>query len=152
DWGDGVHTAEPTTITQNLDGSYTVTSNRPVYTAAGAYTVTVSISEDSGNVSTTVTDTQKVVLVNLVAPPVVVLNQPAGFTVTDVAQPGRPVYLYDADGNGLGFGLLDSNGHATVSLSFQTPGTHIVTAVWDNSSDPTESSVPVTVDVVLPFL
>src|SRR5262249_52652278 len=151
DWGIAGHDSDPATVTQNPDLSYTVTALRPVYTAGGDYAVVVSISED--NASTTVNDSQHVSgNVALAAPPVVIVNQPAAFTVVDIADPARPVYLYDAGGNGLAFGVLDATGHATIYVTFQTPGTHIVTAVYDNDfGDPNHSSASIPVDVVLPF-
>src|SRR6202035_2822414 len=60
-WGLTGHTADPATVTQNQDGSYTVTGDRPAFSEEVVnQNVVVSISEDSGAASTTVTDTQTV--------------------------------------------------------------------------------------------
>src|SRR5262249_57319356 len=44
DWGIPEHAADPAGITQNSDGSYTVTALRPVFLDNGAYAVAVSVS------------------------------------------------------------------------------------------------------------
>jgi hypothetical protein len=47
--------------------------------------------------------------------------------------------------------ISDKTHQTTIFVTFQTPGTHIVTAVFNNQfTDPNEVSLPATVDVVLP--
>jgi hypothetical protein len=58
DWAIAGHHADPATIFQNGDGSYTITADRPVYTEDGVYTVTISIFED--NSFTNTRDSQEV--------------------------------------------------------------------------------------------
>src|SRR5207249_2289937 len=58
DWGIAGHHADAATVTQpgGSGSSYTVTATRPQFNEEGSYTVTVTISEDAGNTSTTVND------------------------------------------------------------------------------------------------
>jgi hypothetical protein len=53
-WGITGHTADPATVSQNTDGSYTVTATRPIFAEDSIYSVAVTISED--NTSTPVND------------------------------------------------------------------------------------------------
>jgi hypothetical protein len=65
-WGNGLVTA---TVSQNGDGSYTVFSPRPLFTEAGNFSVTWSVSED--NASATSSDQ-----LTVTEPPITVAGQP----------------------------------------------------------------------------
>ena len=142
DYGDGVGgTPAPQTLTLNADKTFNLSHT---YTAVGAYTVTVTVSDHPvGSPSLSGTAS---FLVTVAAPAFVPFQvgsfspTTSGFDVTfnRAANMGE-VHLYDglnsASGSNLNFGEPQVSGYSDVTLVGQTGGTVHGSLVWNAASD-----------------